>query len=62
VSLREEIAQLRKDTQTMNREAVNLTRALKGDKKLQGNWGEMILEKVLEQSGLRKGFTSSGSE
>jgi DNA recombination protein RmuC len=56
VSLREEIAQLRKDTQTMNREAVNLTRALKGDKKLQGNWGEMILEKVLEQSGLRKGF------
>ncbi|MGR8935426.1 MAG: DNA recombination protein RmuC [Gammaproteobacteria bacterium] len=56
VSLREEIAQLRKDTQTMNREALNLTRALKGDKKLQGNWGEMILEKVLEQSGLRKGF------
>lgn len=56
VSLREEIAQLRKDTQTMNREALNLTRALKGDTKLQGNWGEMILEKVLEQSGLRKGF------
>jgi DNA recombination protein RmuC len=40
----------------MNQEALNLTRALKGDKKTQGNWGEMILEKVLEQSGLRKGI------
>ncbi|MBE8232662.1 MAG: DNA recombination protein RmuC [Endozoicomonadaceae bacterium] len=55
VSLREEIVQLRRDTEKMNQEALNLTRALKGDKKAQGNWGEMILEKVLEQSGLRKG-------
>jgi len=56
VSLREEINSLRRDTAKMNQEALNLTRALKGDKKTQGNWGEMILEKVLEQSGLRKGI------
>jgi len=54
ISLREEIVQLRRDTAKMNQEALNLTRALKGDKKIQGNWGEMVLEKVLEQSGLRK--------
>jgi DNA recombination protein RmuC len=55
ISLREEIVSLRRDTAQMNQEALNLTRALKGDKKAQGNWGEMILEKVLEKSGLRKG-------
>jgi DNA recombination protein RmuC len=56
ISLREEIVSLRRDTAKMNQEALNLTRALKGDKKTQGNWGEMILEKVLEKSGLRKGI------
>lgn len=56
VSLREEIVSLRRDTAQMNQEALNLTRALKGDKKTQGNWGEMILETVLEKSGLRKGI------
>jgi len=56
ISLREEIVSLRRDTQKMNQEALNLTRALKGDHKTQGNWGEMILEKVLERSGLRKGI------
>lgn len=56
ISLREEIISLRRDTAKMNQEALNLTRALKGDKKTQGNWGEMILEKVLERSGLRKGI------
>jgi DNA recombination protein RmuC len=55
-SLKQEIESLRRETQRINQEAVNLTRALKGDKKLQGNWGELILEKVLEQSGLRKGI------
>ncbi len=55
ISLRQEIVSLRRDTEKMNQEALNLTRALKGSKKTQGNWGEMILEKVLEQSGLRKG-------
>ncbi len=56
ISLREEIVSLRRDTAKMNQEALNLTRALKGDHKAQGNWGEMILERVLEQSGLRKGI------
>ena len=56
ITLREEIISLRRDTAKMNQEALNLTRALKGDKKTQGNWGEMILEKVLERSGLRKGI------
>ncbi len=54
ISLREQIVSLRRDTEKMNQEALNLTKALKGDRKVQGNWGEMILEKVLEQSGLRK--------
>ena len=56
ISLREEIVSLRRDTAQMNQDALNLTRALKGDKKTQGNWGEMILETVLERSGLRKGI------
>ena len=56
ISLREEIISLRRDTAKMNQEALNLTLALKGDRKFQGNWGEMILEKVLERSGLRKGI------
>ncbi len=38
----------------ISEEATNLTRALKGDSQLQGNWGEMILESVLERSGLQK--------
>ncbi|MGR9054218.1 MAG: DNA recombination protein RmuC, partial [Gammaproteobacteria bacterium] len=54
ITLRQEIVSLRRDTEKMNQEALNLTRALKGSKKAQGNWGEMILEKVLERSGLRK--------
>jgi len=40
---------------SMSREAQNLSRALKGDTKTQGNWGEMILENILQRSGLRKG-------
>lgn len=48
--------------QKMSQETENLTRALRGDVKVQGNWGEMILERVLEASGLRKGeeFTTHG--
>ena len=38
----------------MSKEAINLTKALKGDSKLQGNWGELVLERVLEKSGLEK--------
>ncbi len=56
VSLTEQIKLLRNETAQMNKEALNLTRALKGDKKTQGNWGELILETVLERSGLRKGI------
>ncbi len=54
-SLRAELTSLRQQTQKINEEAINLTKALKGDKKVQGNWGEMVLERVLEQSGLRPG-------
>ncbi len=54
-SLSQQLHQLRELNQRINEEAANLTRALKGDKKAQGNWGELVLERVLEQSGLRKG-------
>jgi DNA recombination protein RmuC len=40
----------------MSEEAKNLTKALKGDTKQQGSWGEVILQRILEKSGLRKGF------
>ena len=55
-SLKKEILQLRELNQQINQEALNLTRALKQDTKLQGNWGELVLERVLEQSGLRRGL------
>ncbi len=55
-ALRAQLQGLEKLNAQMSEEAHNLTRALKGDKKLQGNWGEMILERVLEQSGLRAGI------
>ncbi|WP_230460567.1 DNA recombination protein RmuC [Sansalvadorimonas verongulae] len=54
-SLKDEISGLRELNQRMSEEALNLTRALKGDKKLQGNWGELVLDRVLEESGLREG-------
>lgn len=54
-SLKQELSSLRQLNIEMNREAVNLTRALKGDNKTQGNWGELVLKRVLEQSGLRAG-------
>ncbi len=46
---------LKQLNQQMNDEARNLTLALKGDKKAQGNWGELVLERVLEECGLRAG-------
>lgn len=55
VSLFNEIVALKDLNSRMSVEALNLTRALKGDSKAQGNWGEMVLEKVLEASGLQKG-------
>ena len=53
-SLHQQIRGLREVHEQMSRETLNLTKALKGDAKMQGNWGEMILEKVLEKSGLEK--------
>ena len=54
VSLVGQVKQLSSLNQQISEDAVNLTRALKGDVKFQGNWGEMILENLLESSGLRK--------
>ena len=55
IELKHELQTLKELNQKMSQEAHNLTTALKGDKKQQGNWGEMVLKKVLESSGLRKG-------
>ncbi|MFA6924443.1 MAG: DNA recombination protein RmuC [Bacteroidales bacterium] len=55
ISLREEVKKLYELNTKISQEANNLTKALKGDTKKQGNWGEIVLEKVLERSGLRKG-------
>lgn len=55
MSLRTELGHLKELNQRMSEEALNLTRALKGETKTQGNWGEIVLERVLEESGLRKG-------
>ncbi|PSL49254.1 DNA recombination protein RmuC [Chitinophaga niastensis] len=54
--LKNELQRLLLLNQTLSKEANNLTNALKGDSKKQGNWGEMILEKVLEASGLERGI------
>ncbi len=55
VSLVAELGQLKALNLQMSEDALDLTNALKGDNKAQGNWGEVILERVLEESGLRKG-------
>lgn len=54
-ALREQIGSLKELNQQMSKDAINLTKALKGETKTQGNWGEFILESVLEKSGLTKG-------
>ncbi|WP_066964661.1 DNA recombination protein RmuC [Microbulbifer sp. Q7] len=54
-SLLGQIKALREQTQRISDEALNLTSALKGDRKIQGNWGEVVLERLLEESGLQKG-------
>jgi len=55
-TLAHEIRNLQQLNAQMAQEAVNLTRALKGDNKTQGNWGEVVLTRVLEASGLRHGY------
>lgn len=54
-ALEKEIKTLAELNQQISKDASDLTNAMKGQNKLQGNWGELILEKLLEQSGLRKG-------
>ena len=53
-ALKTQLEGLKDLNQQMTKEATNLTRALKGDSKMQGNWGELVLERVLEKSGLEK--------
>jgi len=53
--LKNELMRLKEMNAQLADEALNLTRALKGENKTQGNWGELVLENILEQSGLREG-------
>ncbi|SHI83493.1 DNA recombination protein RmuC [Arenibacter nanhaiticus] len=53
-ALKEQLANLQSQNLKITKEAENLTKALKGDSKMQGNWGELVLERVLEKSGLEK--------
>ncbi|ODN41973.1 DNA recombination protein RmuC [Piscirickettsia litoralis] len=55
VALHQEIKHLKSLNQQIAQEAVDLTQALKGQSKVQGDWGEVVLERILEQSGLEKG-------
>ncbi len=52
--LKNELKMLRELNERISQDAINLTNALKGENKSQGNWGELVLERILEQSGLRK--------
>jgi DNA recombination protein RmuC len=54
-TLAHELKRLQQLNEQMTQEAVNLTQALKGDNKQQGNWGEVVLSRVLSESGLREG-------
>ena len=54
-ALKEQLLNLQTQNLKITQEAENLTKALKGDSKMQGNWGEFVLEKLLEDSGLSKG-------
>jgi len=53
--LKDELSRLKLMNQQLSQDAINLTNALKGENKTQGNWGEIVLESILEQSGLRRG-------
>ena len=63
LSLYHEIKNLKTLNEQMSQDAINLTRALKGESKTRGNWGEVILERVLEESGLKNGreYETQGS-
>lgn len=53
--LKDELLRLKEMNAQLSEDAINLTKALKGENKTQGNWGEIVLERILEQSGLRQG-------
>ncbi len=53
-ALKEQLLNLQNQNLKITQEAENLTKALKGDSKMQGNWGELVLERVLEKSGLER--------
>ena len=55
-ALKEQLLHLQHQNIKISQEAENLTKALKGDSKTQGNWGELVLERILEKSGLEKGI------
>jgi len=54
-SIKDEILRLKSLNERLSEDAINLTNALKGENKTQGNWGEIVLERILEDSGLRQG-------
>ena len=54
--LRDELKRLKELNEQLSCDAINLTNALKGENKTQGNWGEMILANLLEESGLKEGI------
>lgn len=53
-ALKTQLEHLKELNAQMSKDTINLTKALKGDSKIQGNWGELVLERVLEKSGLEK--------
>lgn len=54
--LKDELLRLKEMNARLSEDALNLTNALKGENKTQGNWGEIVLGRILEESGLREGF------
>lgn len=54
-SIKDEILRLKTLNERLSQDAINLTQALKGENKTQGSWGEIVLERILEESGLREG-------
>lgn len=61
-SLKAQISQLEKLNYSLSSDAKNLTEALKGDSKFRGNWGEVVLERILEKSGLQKNIHFSAQK
>ncbi len=62
IELKTEVIKLVEQNEKLKNEANQLTKALRGDVKMQGNWGEMVLEKLLERTGLTKGQEYSVQE